>query len=104
MVKAQIIPTRVRLNDISPRAQAVVIGFRPGVKDLLVVVKRSKALKTIYVAPSYFATVSKSGAGLLAELGVTVKSTPTDLRTGKSAVWGHRTDKDEFVEIAEVEN
>ena len=103
-MQAQILQTRTALSNISPRAEAIVIGFRPCIKDLLAVVQRSKALKTIYVAPSYFATVSKSGAGLLAELGVTVKATPMDLRTGRSACWGHRTDKDEFVEIVEDGN
>ena len=100
-MQAQILPTRTSLNNISLRAQAVVIGFRPGAKDLLVVVKKSKALKTIYVAPSYFATVSKSAIGLLAELGVAVKVTPTNQDTGKSFVWGHRTDVNGFIEIKE---
>ena len=77
---------------MSPRTSAVVFSFRPGIKDFLVAVKKSNALKTIFVAPSYMKTVSKSAGDMLKELGIELKSTPTN-------VWGHRSDVDNFVEL-----
>ena len=100
---AQILQTRTSLNTVNPSTQAVVIGFRPGIKDLLAVVRASKAIRTIYVAPSYYKTLSKSAVGLLAESGVTVKPTPLDPHTEKSAMWGHRTDVDGYVEIEDAQ-
>jgi hypothetical protein len=104
-IQAQVLNSRGALDKMSTRALAVVFSFRPGIKDLLQAVQRSKALKTIYVAPSYYATVSKSASVMLKEMDVELKTTPLSARTGKSVVWGGRTDISAgWVEIEEGDN
>jgi hypothetical protein len=73
------------MNFIDRKTEAVVFGFRPTTTQILEVCEKGKAIRTVYIAPSYAKTVAKSARVALGMFSVEVKSTP-------KRVWGMRTD------------
>lgn len=89
-MKLKIIQTKEAISIVDPSEKFVHFAFRPSLKDVLELMKRTPALCLVQIAKSYNKTISKSIIDIFEMKKIVLII---------NDVWGHRTDIYEYFDV-----
>jgi hypothetical protein len=75
-MKATLIGTNKKLDNIRQGTKAVALSFRPSGKDIMEIIQKGKNIKTIFIEPSQMKTMGKTTMKFAEMQGISIIESP----------------------------